>query len=50
MIKASELSTYLKQNNTKMSNKEIQDLIQEMDFYGNGMINYSEFLTATIDV
>jgi Ca2+-binding EF-hand superfamily protein len=33
-----------------MSDKEIKDMINEIDYQGNGKINYSEFLAATIDV
>ena len=32
-----------------MNDQEIQKLIQEIDYHGNGEINYSEFLYATID-
>jgi Ca2+-binding EF-hand superfamily protein len=50
MIKDSELSAYLQANDVKLSSKEISELIKEIDYQGNGKINYSEFLTATIDV
>jgi len=33
-----------------MSDNEIKDLISEVDYQGNGKINYSEFLSATIDL
>lgn len=33
-----------------MSNKEIAEMISEMDYAGNGKINYSEFISATINV
>jgi Ca2+-binding EF-hand superfamily protein len=33
-----------------MSTKEIQEMIHEVDYHGNGKINYSEFLSATINV
>jgi Ca2+-binding EF-hand superfamily protein len=33
-----------------MSDKGISDLIEEVDYQGNGKINYSEFLSATIDL
>jgi len=33
-----------------MSNKEISEMIAEMDYAGNGKINYSEFISATINV
>ena len=34
----------------KMSDTEIKSLIDEMDYHNNGKINYSEFLSATINV
>ena len=30
--------------------KEIDDIIHEIDYHGHNMINYSEFLAATINV
>jgi calcium-dependent protein kinase len=33
-----------------MSSKEISEMIAEMDYAGNGKINYSEFISATINV
>jgi len=33
-----------------MSNAEITEMIGQMDYHNNKMINYSEFLAATIDV
>ena len=50
MINAKELADVLKKKQLNMSNKEIQELIKEVDYYGNGKINYSEFLSATINV
>lgn len=50
MIRASELSEALKKKSFKMSTKEINDLIEEVDYQGNGSINYSEFLSATINL
>ena len=32
------------------SEKEIEDIIREIDYHDNNMINYSEFLAATINV
>jgi len=32
------------------SNAEINEMINQMDYHNNKMINYSEFLAATIDV
>ena len=50
LIKASELSAVIKQKQMKMSDTEIKSLIDEMDYHNNGKINYSEFLSATINV
>ena len=33
-----------------ISNNEIEKIISEVDYYGNHKINYSEFLSATLDV
>jgi len=50
MILASELAEVLKKKQLSMSTKEINEMINEVDYHGNGKINYSEFLSATIDV
>ena len=34
----------------KISQSEIESIIKEVDYRGNGRINYSEFLSATIEV
>ena len=31
-------------------NEEIEKIINEVDYFGNGKINYTEFLVATLDV
>lgn len=50
MIKASELSEVIQQKKMSISQTEIKELIEQMDYYQTGKINYSEFLSATIDV
>ena len=50
LIKASELTALMKSKKLKMSDSEIKSLIDEMDYHNNGKINYSEFLSATINV
>ena len=50
MIKASELASVLRKRDLNMSNKEVESLINEIDYHGNGKINYTEFLTATINI
>jgi Ca2+-binding EF-hand superfamily protein len=49
MIDAKELSAYLKSKNESLSQQEVNDMIKELDYQGNGKINWSEFLAATID-
>ena len=50
MILASELAEIIKKCDLNISKSDIQDMITEVDYHGNGKINYSEFLSATIDV
>lgn len=50
MINAQELSEYLISKQSGLTDKEVQSMINEIDYQGNGKINYSEFLAATIDV
>ena len=33
-----------------ISEEEVQHIINEVDYFGNHKINYSEFLVATIDL
>lgn len=50
MILEKELHDVIRQKKLNMSDNEIKDLIAEVDYQGNGKINYSEFLSATIDL
>ena len=50
LILASELAEIIKKQDLNISKTDIQDMINEVDYQGNGKINYSEFLSATIDV
>lgn len=50
LIKVSELSQVLKSKKLQMSDNDVKGLIEEMDYHNNGMINYSEFLSATVDL
>ena len=50
MMSASELTEVIKKCNLKISQHDIEEMIKEVDYHGNGKINYSEFLSATIDV
>ena len=50
MISVEELEQYLKEKNHNLTTAEINSVIKEIDYAGNGKINYSEFLCATMDV
>ena len=50
MIKAQELHDILMQKRMNVSDTEIREMIDQMDYHNNKKINYSEFLAATIDV
>ena len=51
MILATELADVIsKQPQLNISDAEIQDIIKEIDYHGNQKINYSEFLSATINI
>jgi len=51
MITAVEMKDFItKSCDDKMSEQEIKDIVFELDSYGNGLINYTEFLAATVDV
>ena len=50
MIRATELATAMKQLELQIEDEEIKKIISEIDYYGNGMINYSEYIAATLSV
>ena len=51
MIKAKELKEIcLQKAGQNLSKEEVEEIIKEVDYAGNGKINYSEFLTATVDI
>ena len=50
MIKATELAAALKSLELKLDDAELQQIISEIDYYGNGMINYTEFIAATLQI
>lgn len=52
MIEIPELKKVLKEANFEQvaSDKEIDDIIKQIDNDNNGQINYTEFIAATIDV
>ena len=50
MILASELTAILKKQDMNVSDADVLEIINQMDYHGNQKINYSEFLAATMDV
>ena len=50
MITVEELQNYLESKNLRITREEIKAVIKEIDYKGNGKINYSDFLAATYDV
>ena len=50
MILASELNAIIQKCDLNISKSDVEEMINEVDYRGNGKINYSEFLSATIDV
>tara|TARA_B110000285_G_C15083360_1_gene594765 strand:+ start:1231 stop:1515 length:285 start_codon:yes stop_codon:yes gene_type:complete len=49
IIEVSELSQAIKKANMTLSNEDINEIISQIDENGDGEINYSEFITATIN-
>jgi len=49
LIHPHEIKKYIESNNMNIKDKEVDALISELDYAGNGKINYSEFLAATVD-
>jgi Ca2+-binding EF-hand superfamily protein len=50
MITFEELQEALTQSGHPMEQKEIEEIMLNVDYAGNGKINYSEFIAATIEV
>ena len=50
MILASELSAVFQKLEIGMDEEELAAMIKEVDYYGNGKINYSDFLSATMNL
>ena len=49
-LSAENLITAMNKRGMKMSPEEVQKIIHNIDDTGNGMINYSEFLAASIPI
>lgn len=50
MLNTSELKKAFQTFKISMQDDQIQDIINEIDYSGNGKINFTEFLVATMDV
>lgn len=50
MINSEELKNAIRESNINIPINQIEKIIYEVDYLGNGKINYSEFLAATVDV
>ena len=48
MITLEELQQAFSQLKINLDKDELKHIVTEMDYYGNGKINYSEFLAATL--
>ena len=49
MIDKEEIRSYISKLNIKVTDKELTGIISELDYYGTGKINYTEFIAATVD-
>jgi calcium-dependent protein kinase len=49
-ITANELKEALNEAHIKIDDTELEKIVNEVDYHGDKMINYSEFLSATISV
>ena len=50
MIDMNELTEVLTQKGIRMDVNQLNNMVSELDYYGNRQINYSEFLSATINI
>jgi len=50
LINADELKKAIMNSNLNIPDSEIDQIISEVDYFGNKKINYTEFLVATLDV
>lgn len=49
-LEKEELKEAIQKSNYAISEDEIDDIIKNLDLANNGVINYTEFLSATIDL
>ena len=50
MISVDELRKAIKNYDLSITDQQVESIIKEIDYFGNGKINYTEFMTATLDV
>lgn len=50
LINRDELKVAIKESDVNMTEEQIDRIIDEVDYFGNQKINYTEFLMATLDV
>lgn len=50
MITIAELEEALRSTGQTLNPTEIAQIVKNVDYAGNGKINYSEFLSATIEL
>jgi len=50
LINADELRAAIKNSAMDIPEQKIDEIIDEVDYFGNKKINYTEFLVATLDV
>ena len=50
MINADELKQAIKASDINIPDEQVEKIIDEVDYFGNKKINYTEFLVATLDV
>ena len=49
-LDTSELKRIFEKQGIKMDSKQIDKITRQLDLNGSGQVNYTEFLSATIDV
>jgi calcium-dependent protein kinase len=50
LITAKEMMAAVKKLGLQIREEEIENIMKEIDYFGNGEINYSEFLSATLEI
>ena len=50
LVNANELAEAMRDMNIGVADGEIEKIIREIDYVGNGKINYTEFLAATLKI